>query len=217
VTGGPPRGPAVRGPAVRALAALAAGLLLASCTTDQPAKDPNADTQVAQSRVDVDTPALRALKARAGVQTCAPGDADNQLPQVTLPCLGGGPDVDLAGLRGPMVINLFAQWCGPCRGELPYFQRLHEQAEGTLRVLGVDYLDTQPRQALELVRDTGVTYPLLADPDGDLRPELRIRGLPGVVLLDADGEVADVEFRVFRSYADLRTFVEQGLGVTVPA
>jgi thiol-disulfide isomerase/thioredoxin len=204
---------------VRALAVLVACLLLASCTTDQPGPGSGTTgTTVSEGRVDVDTPALRALKAKAGVQPCAPGDAGNQLPKVTLPCLGGGADVDLAKLRGPMVVNLFAQWCGPCRGELPYFQRLHRRTEGTsLRVLGIDYLDTQPGQALELVRDTGVTYPLVADPAGTLRSDLRIRGLPGVVLVDADGKVADVEFRVFRSYAQLRTFVEHGLGIPVPA
>lgn len=116
-----------------------------------------------------------------------------------------------------MVVNLFAQWCGPCRTELPYFQRLHRAAKGRVHVLGVDYLDTQPSQALQLVRRTRVTYPLLADPAGALRSHLRIRGLPGVVLVDADGKVADVEFRVFGSYAELRTFVEKGLKVTVPS
>ncbi len=207
----------LRGPA-RAVAAVAACLLLASCTPDQPAPAAGrTSTQVSEGHVDVDTPALRALKAKAGVQQCPRGDASNQLPQVTLPCLGGGRSVDLARLRGPMVVNLFAQWCGPCRGELPYFQRLHRRAKDTVRVLGIDYLDTQPGQALQLARDTGVTYPLVADPSGALRSDLRIRGLPGVVLVDADGKVVDVEFRVFRSYAELRAFVQRGLGVSVPA
>ena len=36
-------------------------------------------------------------------------------------CLGGGREVRLAGLRGkPMMINVWAQWCGPCREEAPY-------------------------------------------------------------------------------------------------
>ena len=91
---------------------------------------------------------------------------------MTLPCLGGGRDVDLARLRGPMVVNLFAQWCGPCRSELPYYQELHRKAKGKVQVLGVDYLDTQPKAALELVEQTGVTYPLLADPAGNLRVAL---------------------------------------------
>jgi thiol-disulfide isomerase/thioredoxin len=195
----------------RALVALVALLALAGCTgTQTPGLRP------AGSNVDVDTPALRQAKAAAKVEPCRPGRATNHLPDRTLSCLGGGPDIDLTRLRGPLVINLFAQWCGPCRKELPYYQELHRKGRGTVRVIGVDYLDTQPSAALDLVKQTGVTYPLLADPDGTLRRDFKIRGLPGVVLVGADGKVADVEFRVVRSYAELRDLVQQRLDVRLP-
>jgi thiol-disulfide isomerase/thioredoxin len=189
-------------------------LLLASCT---PSATPSQPTDAAeQSRVDMDTPALRTLKARAGVAPCVAAASDNQLPAVSLPCLGGGPEVDLARLRGPLVVNLFAQWCGPCREELPYYQALHEKAAGRVAVLGVDYLDTRPDLALELVRRSGVTYPLVADPAGTLRAGLRVVGLPGIVLVGRDGSV-HVEYRAFRSYAELRALVQRRLGVALPA
>jgi thiol-disulfide isomerase/thioredoxin len=197
-----------------------ASLLLGACTPSTEPSPGDGSTSgsdaVVEARVDVDTPALRALKARARVAPCAPGTARNELPAVSLPCLGGGPRVDLSRLRGPLVINLFAQWCGPCREELPYYQELHERTDGTLGVLGVDYLDTQPAAALQLVRRTGVTYPLLADPSGTLRSGLGVRGLPGIVLVGRDGSV-HVEYRVFRSYAELRGVVRERLGVAVPA
>ena len=207
---------------------LAACLLLAGCSAQPPAGpgdsgvsatagNSSSSAATVEGRVDVDTPALRALKAKALVQTCRPGTATGGLPAVTLPCLGGGPSVDLSTLRGPTVINLFAQWCGPCRAELPYYQALHVKAKGRVRVLGIDYLDTQPLAALELARRAGVTYPLLADPSGTLRSGLGIRGLPGVVLLDAHGKVTDVEFRVFRSYTELRALVRRKLGLSLPA
>jgi thiol-disulfide isomerase/thioredoxin len=117
-----------------------------------------------------------------------------------------------------LVINLFAQWCGPCRGELPFYQRLHRESRGKLQVLGVDYLDTQPSRALQLARQTGVTYPLLADPDGRLRGYRGIgRGLPGVVLVDGNGKVVTVQFRVVKSYAEIRGLVRQQLHVHLPA
>ena len=192
--------------------------MLAACAQQQDPAPP-VSRQPAPSRVDVDTPALRALKADAGVEPCTAGaapPAQDGLPDVTLPCLGGGQAVRLPTLRGPMVVNLFAQWCGPCRTELPFYQRLHEEAEGAVSVLGVDYLDTQPEAALRLVRETGVTFPLLADPDGELRAELRVRGLPGMVFVDASGAVTDVQFRVVSSYAELRDLVEQELDVALP-
>ena len=203
---------------VRRLSGLLACLLLASCAGSTDAG--SGGGTATEPRVDVDTPALRQLKRAAAVEPCTPGSGAPRaggLPDVTLPCLGGGTDVDLAGLRGPLVLNLFAQWCGPCREELPYYQALHRKAKGELTVLGVDYLDTQPERALRLVQESGVTYPLVADPDGRLRTEFKIRGLPGIVFVDASGKVTEVEFALIRSYPQLRALVREHLGVHVPA
>jgi thiol-disulfide isomerase/thioredoxin len=209
------------------VALLAAVLLLGGCTGPSAGSSAASSTASGAGRssgaeapqgggVDVDTAALRAQKREAGVAACRPGAGSNQLPRLTLRCLGGGKNVDLSTLRGPMVINLFAQWCGPCRAELPYYQTLHRKAAGTVGVLGVDYLDTQPGRALGLVKQTGVTYPLLADPRGELRGPLRIRFTPSIVFLHRDGSV-EVVPRSVRSYAELRTLVQQQLDVRLPA
>ena len=201
------------------LATVLACLLLASCTGGSSGSSSGGGGSASQAgavHVDVDTPQLRTLKTQAKVRPCRAGDAATDLPEVTLPCLGGGPSVRLDSLRGPMVVNLFAQWCGPCRSEMPYYEELHQKARGTVEVVGVDYLDTRPDKALELVRDTGVTYPLLADPGGQLRADLRIRGLPGVVFVAADGSV-QVGFGGVDSYAELRAMTEKHLAVKLPA
>lgn len=171
--------------------------------------------------VQVDSPQLRKLKLQAGIADCTPSTADgpaaeDPLPKVTLPCLGGGPDIRLAKLRGPMVINLWAQWCGPCREELPIYEELHQKGKGKVKVLGIDYLDNQPAQALQLAKQTGVTYPLLADPEGSLRADFHVRGLPGVVFVDAQGRVKGVQYAVMSSYAQLRGLVQDRLGVRLP-
>jgi thiol-disulfide isomerase/thioredoxin len=125
--------------------------------------------------------------------------------------------VDLSRLRGPLVVNLFAQWCGPCREELPFYERLHEEGEGKVAVLGIDYLDTQPAGALQLAEATGVTFPLLADPGGLLRAPFRVRGLPGVLFVDAQGRNTNdggrPTFTVIRSYDELTALVREHLGV----
>ncbi|HEU4515109.1 MAG TPA: TlpA disulfide reductase family protein [Nocardioidaceae bacterium] len=209
--------------AVAGAAATSAVLLLASC-----AAGPTGSSSTTEDAgrfavdVDVDTPELRAAKRKAGLEECpAPAgqkpDAANPLPDVTLPCLGGGPDVDLATLRGPMVVNLWAQWCPPCREELPFYQQLHEEAAGDVAVLGVDYQDTRPDWALDLLDQTGVTYPSVADPAGKLRVPFRVRGLPGIVFVDEDGEVVAVEYVVIESFGQLTDLVDQHLGVAVGA
>lgn len=201
----------------RTCASVVVLLALSSCTTD--AGGDGSAGPARSTNVDVDTPELRTAKAAAGVEPCEPGPADtiveDGLPDVVLPCLGGGPDVDLSSLRGPMVINLFASWCGPCREELPYYQQLHERAGDKVDVLGIDYLDVQPAKALAMVDEAGVTYPLLADPDSLLRAPLRATALPGVLFVDADGKLTHIEYVEIESFGQLRDMVDRHLDVTV--
>ena len=170
--------------------------------------------------VDVDTAELRQIKAEAGVADCVPGTADpvaDGLPDVTLPCLGGGPDVNLATLRGPLVVNLWASFCGPCRTELPIYQRFSEKYAGRVGVLGIDYNDTQAQQALSLIKDTGVTYPLLADPATDMVGKgafQRILGLPVLALVDEQGDVVFQEPLEIKSLKQLEELVADHLGVS---
>lgn len=196
-----------------AVAALLAAVVLSGCQDDGGALPGRPD-------VDVDTPALRELKQEAGVEPCVPGDGqpvDGGLPELTLPCLGGGEAVDLSSLRGPMVVNLWASWCGPCREEMPVLQDFHDRYADRVPVLGIDWQDAQVTGALELVRDTGVTYPLLADPAADLGivDGLPVQGLPAVVLLDEDGRIAYRALTEIEDRAQLEGLVEEHLGVTL--
>jgi len=192
----------------------AAVVLLGGCTaaTDQPRPEPG------RARVDVDTSELRQAKARAGVDDCVAGDAEpveGGLPAVTLPCFGGGPDVDLGSLRGPLVVNLWASWCGPCRQEMPVLQRFHERYGDRVPILGIDYEDPQVGAAMDLVRETGVTYPLLADPQSALQgatPFPGRMGLPMFAFVDDDGRATVVAGGV-DSMRELTDLVEQQLGV----
>jgi thiol-disulfide isomerase/thioredoxin len=140
------------------------------------------------------------------------------LPSVTLPCFGGGPSVDVGRLRGPMVVSLWAQSCGPCRQEMPVLEQFHQHYDGQVAVLGIDYLDTLPSLAMGLLQKTGATYPMLADPSGSLggRGPLPVfYGLPQLLFVGADGKVAFIHPGPVRSEHELVDLVRQHLGLSL--
>lgn len=151
----------------------------------------------------------------------APGDdapPSRALPAVTLESLDGGAPVDLSTLRGPLVINLWAAWCGPCRTELPIYARFARRYAGRVDVLGIDWNDPQRDAAIELARTSGVAYPLLADPDSEIDgegPFPAIRGLPAMAFVDEQGEVTHFEYGEITSVAELVGLVDEHLGVAL--
>ena len=163
--------------------------------------------------VKLDTPALEKLKQDAGIADCpatepASAPVKGGLPDVTLPCLGGGRAVHLASLRGPMVINLWSQSCGPCRDEMPVLQAFHEK-HPNVPVLGIDWEDFQPKQALELAQSSDVSYPLVADLDRHVKTS----ALPTTMLLDKHGRIVFHEPMVLGRVLDLEALIRENLGL----
>lgn len=165
-------------------------------------------------QVPVATAEMVALKHQGGVAPCPTAQTkDGGLPAHTLRCLGGGRDVDLSTLKGPLVLNFFASQCGPCRKEMPALERFWRDHGKQVPILGVDSEDTYPGKALELAVNRGVTYPMMADPLGDLQgSSLSIRGLPWFFFLSADGKITS-EAGGKTSEAQIVTMVEHHLGV----
>jgi thiol-disulfide isomerase/thioredoxin len=198
----------------RVAAALAAVLLaaaLAGCDDEArvvPGPGP--------SKVDVHTPDLVALKATTGMEDCAPGPGGGQLPSITLQCLGGGTPVDLASLRGPLVLSLWYAGCGPCKKEMPALEEFYTTYGDRVPVVGIDFIDTYPGSALEEVKERGVTYPSLADPGGDLQQFAefaKIPGMPTMFFLDADGRITFQRSGGVDSAAAVADLVREHLGV----
>jgi thiol-disulfide isomerase/thioredoxin len=196
-----------------ALAATTLAAALAGCGDDQeapiiPGPGP--------SKVKVDTPDLVALKAETGMEDCVPGPGGGALPDLTLKCLGGGTEVNLSSLRGPMVISLWFAGCAPCKEEMPALQAFHEDYADQVPVLGVDFQDQYPGSALETAHERGVTYPSVADPGGDLREFeefAKLPGLPAMYFIDADGSVAHAVFEGLDSEEQIVDLVREHLGV----
>lgn len=130
---------------------------------------------------------------------CGQGDAPLRAPQVGQPL----PDLTFATLAGdslslgeldgrPVLLNLWATWCPPCRAEIPFLQTLHEEyGERGLRVVGVSADNAGALdQVEEFLAEAGVTYENALDPRGTAMDAFRLLGLPATYLLDAEGRVA---------------------------
>lgn len=162
--------------------------------------------------------ALGALVASTTLVGCSVSDAatDQRLPDVTVREFSADDEVELAAMRGPLVINLWASYCKPCRREMPVLQAFHERHGDDVEVVGIDYQDPQQDSARQLVEDTGVTYRLLADPLGDLNsadPFPNLMGLPFLALVDEDGTVVFMEYGEVESVEELEGLVDEHLGL----
>lgn len=128
----------------------------------------------------------------------------------------GGPEFhlpeDLAGR--PLVLNVWASWCGPCRQEMPGFQQVYLQAKDRVSFLGLDSRDVVDA-ARRFAAQTGVTYRLAADPNGQAAAKLGVAALPTTVFIGADGTLRGRQVGALKPAA-LRAAIQRYLGVTIP-
>jgi cytochrome c biogenesis protein CcmG, thiol:disulfide interchange protein DsbE len=138
------------------------------------------------------------------------------LPDVTLDCLGNGPKVHLAALRGtPTLVNLWGSWCGPCQQETPYLEQAHARLGRAVRFLGVDTED-QADSALDFAAHVRprMRYPSVRDDDKAVLLGVHgPTGVPMTLLVRADGTIAATHPGAYHSVADVLADVRKYLGV----
>lgn len=169
------------------LVAIAAGTLgvIASLLTSGPG--PLWRTEVGQRALN------SAMQASAppvpkGVEVAKRGE---RVPNVQLRALDRSI-VDLPSHYAgrPVLINVWASWCGPCVKEMPALERFaREQGANGVQVVGIALDDVDAVRAF--VQRTGVTYPILIDAPGPADAGVRLGNPKGVlpysVLLSANG------------------------------
>jgi thiol-disulfide isomerase/thioredoxin len=143
----------------------------ANATPDQPAwSGPQAAKGLPASRLD------RSFAGKPGPATSF------QDPQ--------GRAVSLSDFRGrPLLVNLWATWCGPCVKEMPTLDALASREDGRLEVLAISQ-DGEARDKVSRFfadHDFGALEPYL-DSKLALMPELGVDTLPTTILYDAEGK-----------------------------
>ena len=132
------------------------------------------------------------------------------IPQTVLPLLSGDQaesgvlDLKTAGVGKPMLINVFASWCAPCRIEHPKLLAL--KARG-IAVVGVAYKD-EPVATRAFLNELGDPFAMvLVDREGRAGLDLGISGVPETFAVDAMGRITAKQSGPLLDDADVERLV----------
>jgi peroxiredoxin len=104
-----------------------------------------------------------------------------------------GQAVRLSAYRGKVVLlNLWTTWCPPCRDEMPSMEALHRRLKDRDFVLLAVSQDEDGKRVVEpFVKDMGLTFPILVDPEHQVGDRYGVWGYPESFLIDRDGVIVE--------------------------
>jgi peroxiredoxin len=104
-----------------------------------------------------------------------------------------GQAVRLSALRGKVVVlNLWTTWCPPCREEMPSMQRLWTQFQDRdFQLLAVSEDEDGRRVVEPFVRELGLSFPVLLDPERQVGDRYGVWGYPETFVIDRNGYVVE--------------------------
>jgi cytochrome c biogenesis protein CcmG, thiol:disulfide interchange protein DsbE len=171
-----------------ALLVLAVALVLGGCGKSEPKSAAPSQTAVKRALAGA-PPKLSALHKRANALVGgSKGDFERQL----------------AELRGyPVVVNKWASWCAPCRGEFPAFQKAGVALGKKVAFLGLDGQDNDGN-ARKFLKSYPVTYPSYRDPDLKIAPSIQAGvAFPTTIFFDRKGKLIYAHPGPYNNAADL--------------
>ena len=115
------------------------------------------------------------------------------------------PDFSLDSLQGDpielhrtakenklVLVNFWATWCGPCRLEMPVFEKIYLERKAQ----GFEILAISVKEESEVVKDyldkKPVSFPVLLDPEGTVAEQYGIRAIPTTFLVNSESEVEHI-------------------------
>ena len=104
-----------------------------------------------------------------------------------------GDAVSLSSMQGkPVVVNFWASWCGPCKSEMPDFQKAYEQHGEAVHFMIVNMTDGMQEtkeKAKAYVDKQGFTFPVYYDTDMDAAMTYGVSSIPATYFVAADGSL----------------------------
>lgn len=132
-------------------------------------------------------------------------DATSTTQSITAPSTGflaadfrltglDGKSYQLSAFRGkPVILNIWATWCPPCRAEMPAFGRVSQRYnQGDVMILAVNQRESPAAIARFEEQVVDVSFPILLDPQNEVSRLYTVLGLPTTFFIDADGRIQSV-------------------------
>lgn len=117
-------------------------------------------------------------------------------------------------LDKPLILNFWASTCGPCRSEMPHFQKAYEELSDEYNFLMLNepgFLGETQADALAFVAENGYTFPVLFDNGGGAVSIYGLNSLPTTFFIDTDGYLQAI-VRGALSEEELFDYIEQIFG-----
>ena len=155
------------------------------------------------------------MSSKGEVVDCAEVDyVSAKSGDTLLNCLTGTEKISVESLRGPLILNVWGSWCGPCKQEMPYFVEFNDQAKGKVKLLGIAVEEAKAQDAKDFIISNGMTWPNLYDAKGKTRGTFGM-GVPVTWFIDKAGTVVYKHVGVINSTTELIDLTEKYLKVTI--
>ena len=129
-----------------------------------------------------------------------------------MPCLDGSEIINFHAIRGPIVVNVWGSWCGPCADEIPLFVEFHHHANGKVKILGIAVEEAKPQNAKDFIENHGMLWPNLYDAK-DLTRSTFGMGVPVTWFIDKEGKVVDTRIGSYNTKQQLFEQTEKAFGI----
>ena len=157
----------------------------------------------------------KTVATKGEVVDCVEVDHVTAKPDDTLlNCLTGAEKISVESLRGPLIVNVWGSWCGPCKQEMPYFVEFHHQANGKVKLLGIAVEEAKAQDSKDFIIANGMTWPNLYDAKGVTRKNFGM-GVPVTWFIDEQGAVVYKHIGVVKSTEELIDLTAKYLKVKI--
>jgi len=134
--------------------------------------------------------------------------AQELAPDFSAADLQTGEQINLSAYRGRVVfLDFWASWCLPCLVSLPAYQQLHSTYQSDDWIIIAVNVDEDTQDGLDFLEEIAVTYPMIADTEGDIGIPYGIRSLPVSFLIDQQGMIVR-SYRGYEAGDDERIFAD---------